>query len=76
MTFKSDELEAFVEAIESFIAHPEVVLSLDNDALRHRLRESGRKLSVSMESPGDTVHRLNSTVSPSSAIVLSCVLES
>lgn len=49
--------------LEAVIVNPESILGLQNDLLRQRLREAGRKLSHAMEIPVDTARRLQSTVS-------------
>jgi hypothetical protein len=35
---------------------------LADDALRRKLRDAARNLSIAMETPGDTVHRIGSLV--------------
>ncbi|GKZ28714.1 hypothetical protein AbraIFM66950_011781 [Aspergillus brasiliensis] len=52
------EATALVESIERIVNSPQVIIDLQDDSLRRRLREAGRKLSLSMEVPGDTIHRI------------------
>jgi len=49
--------------LEAVVGNPESILVLQDDQLRQRLREAGRKLSHAMEIPVDTARRLQSTVS-------------
>ncbi|KAI1759503.1 putative sterigmatocystin 8-O-methyltransferase precursor [Hypoxylon sp. FL1150] len=61
MASAKDEAQALVEKIEAIIKEPQAILDLQDDALRRKLREAGRKLSLAMEAPGDTVHRISNT---------------
>jgi len=63
MSFTLGEAIALVESIERVISYPKGVTDLQDDSLRRRLREAGRKLSLSMEVPGDTIHRIPYAVS-------------
>ncbi|KAI1407192.1 putative sterigmatocystin 8-O-methyltransferase precursor [Hypoxylon sp. FL1857] len=56
-----DEAYVLLGKIQRIIAQPELVFRLQNDAIRRALREAGRKLSLSMEAPGDSVHRITNT---------------
>jgi hypothetical protein len=46
--------------LESLAANCETVLQ--DDATRRRLRDAARNLSIALEMPGDTVHRVMNTV--------------
>ncbi|XXH00979.1 hypothetical protein Hte_007330 [Hypoxylon texense] len=61
MATTKDEAQALLEKIEAVINSPREVLDLQDDSLRRRLREAGRRLSLSMEASGDTVHRISNT---------------
>ncbi|OTA90053.1 hypothetical protein M434DRAFT_78600 [Hypoxylon sp. CO27-5] len=61
MASNLDEVRTLLEKIQNIIAQPEWILELHDDAIRRDLREAGRKLSLSMEAPGDTVHRIMNT---------------
>lgn len=52
-----------MERLEAIVNHPKTILDLENDGIRRRFREAGRKLSVAMETVGDTTHRIANTVS-------------
>lgn len=56
-----DEAMSLAAKIEAITSNPEGFHCLQNDSLRRRLREAGRKLSHAMEIPVDTVRRLQST---------------
>ncbi|KAH9886148.1 putative sterigmatocystin 8-O-methyltransferase precursor [Xylariomycetidae sp. FL2044] len=59
MGSKASEAQALLQQIETFIGNPLAASEISDD-IRRRLREAGRKLSVSMEAEGDTIHRINS----------------
>ncbi|KAI0110614.1 putative sterigmatocystin 8-O-methyltransferase precursor [Hypoxylon sp. NC0597] len=61
MASKLEEVQVLLEKIQSIIAQPGWIFELHNDSIRRELREAGRKLSLSMEAPGDTVHRISNT---------------
>ncbi|KAF3761234.1 S-adenosyl-L-methionine-dependent methyltransferase [Cryphonectria parasitica EP155] len=61
MEFNLQDAASFAEKLDALVANPDLVLQLEDDVLRRRLREAGRKLSRAMESAGDTTHRLNNT---------------
>lgn len=50
------------ERLEAIINSPGAIHGLKDDAVRRRLREAGRKLSLAMEDAGDTTHRIANTV--------------
>lgn len=58
MTSHRNEILALTERIEALINDPQTVTELNHDPLRRRLREAGRRLSVALETPGDTAHRV------------------
>lgn len=60
MAISPAEATILVSKLEAIVASPE---SIQNDLLRQRLRDVGRKLSHAMEIPVDTARRLQSTVS-------------
>jgi hypothetical protein len=62
MFLSTNEALALTEQIENVINGTKPTVDLD-DNIRRRLREAGRKLSASMEVPGDTINRINNTVS-------------
>lgn len=68
MAISPEEALELAAKLESIAANPESILGLQNDLLRQRLREAGRKLSHAMEIPVDTARRLQSTVSTRAAI--------
>ncbi|KAK1779331.1 S-adenosyl-L-methionine-dependent methyltransferase [Copromyces sp. CBS 386.78] len=49
---------ALTKRIEALIDDPQTVTKLNDDHLCRRLREAGRRLSVALETPGDTAHRV------------------
>lgn len=51
-------------SLESIISSPLAITDLDNDVLRRRLRDAGRNLSVALEIPGDTIHRISKALKP------------
>ncbi|KAL1882842.1 hypothetical protein Daus18300_000480 [Diaporthe australafricana] len=61
MAINSEEALILAAKLEAIVANPESILGLQNDLLRQRLREAGRKLSHAMEIPIDTARRLQST---------------
>ncbi|KAI1120532.1 putative sterigmatocystin 8-O-methyltransferase precursor [Nemania abortiva] len=61
MPFSADEAVALAERIENVINLPDPIANVGDDNARRRLREAGRKLSLAMEEPGDTMHRINNT---------------
>ena len=65
LTMDSDQLETLAEQIESILHHPEAagVNSEHAKAIRRRLAEGARKLSVALEEPRDTLARLGYLVS-------------
>jgi len=62
MVFNQEDIAALAEKIEAIVDSPQFVTDLQDDALRRRLREAGRKLSLAMEVVGDTTHRICKTV--------------
>ncbi|EER29453.1 sterigmatocystin 8-O-methyltransferase precursor, putative [Coccidioides posadasii C735 delta SOWgp] len=58
MAAKLDDVVALSERIETVLSNPQAVTDLQDDGLRRRLRDAGRKLSLAMEAPGDTIHRI------------------
>lgn len=62
MASTKGEAQSLIEKIEAVIKQPQAILDLQDDAIRRKLREAGRKLSLAMEAPGDTVHRVSNTV--------------
>lgn len=58
-----EEALSLVAKIEAITSNPESIHGLQDDSLRQRLRDAGRKLSHAMEIPVDTARRLQSTVS-------------
>ncbi|KAK3956943.1 hypothetical protein QBC32DRAFT_57122 [Pseudoneurospora amorphoporcata] len=58
MASRRDEIIALTKRIEALIDDPHTVTQLNDDHLRRRLREAGRRLSVALETPGDTAHRV------------------
>lgn len=63
MAISPEEALLLADKLEAITANPESILGLQNDLLRQRLREAGRKFSHAMEIPVDTARRLQSTVS-------------
>lgn len=63
MSLSTEEALALAERIENALNCPDPASNLGDDNIRRRLREAGRKLSLAMEAPGDTIHRINNTVS-------------
>ncbi|KAJ0120808.1 O-methyltransferase [Diaporthe amygdali] len=61
MAISPEEALNLAAKLEAIADNPESVLGLQNDLLRQRLREAGRKLSHAMEIPVDTARRLQST---------------
>jgi len=61
MVFNQEDIAALAEKIEAIVDSPQFVTDLQDDALRRRLREAGRKLSLAMEVVGDTTHRICKT---------------
>ncbi|KAK2834887.1 hypothetical protein FQN49_006813 [Arthroderma sp. PD_2] len=55
MDFKFGEASMLPESIDVVVSQ---AAEIQDDGLRRRLRDAGRKLSLAMESPGDTVHRI------------------
>jgi hypothetical protein len=53
----ADEASALVAKLESLTNNPPSEI-LKNDSLRRKLREASKNLSIAMEKPGDTVHRI------------------
>lgn len=58
MASRRDEIMALTERIEALVKDPQTVTELNDDPLRRRLREAGRRLSVALETSGDTAHRV------------------
>ncbi len=63
MSLSTDQALALAEQIENVINGTKPTAKLD-DNIHRRLHEAGRKLSLIMEAAGDTMHRINNTVSP------------
>ncbi|KAI2613378.1 putative sterigmatocystin 8-O-methyltransferase precursor [Hypoxylon sp. NC1633] len=61
MPTRVDDVQALLEKIEGVIDNPQVACTVQDDSIRRRLREAGRKLSLLMEAPGDTIHRISNT---------------
>ncbi|KAI0013792.1 putative sterigmatocystin 8-O-methyltransferase precursor [Xylariaceae sp. FL0662B] len=62
MAFEVDQAKELAEKIEAIVNNPHIISGLqDDDAVRRRLREAARKLSLSMEAPQDTIHKLTKT---------------
>jgi hypothetical protein len=57
------DLLALTEQIEAIAANAQRGNHPQNDSIRRRLGEAGLKLSLAMEAPHDTVHRIGNTVS-------------
>lgn len=72
MSPQSDEAVSLAIRIEALIDSRKAIIGLQDDSLRRRLRDAGRNLSLSMEAPTDTIHRIAWAVSlrtkPSSAL--------
>ncbi len=51
-------MKGLVDRLEEIIASPQLVLDLKDDRLRQRLRDAGRKLSLSLEARNDSIHRI------------------
>lgn len=58
MASRRDEILGLTEKIEALINDPQTVTELDDDSLCRQLREAGRRLSVALETPVDTAHRV------------------
>ncbi|KAL8652656.1 MAG: hypothetical protein Q9210_002550 [Variospora velana] len=58
MSLQSREARSLADNINSFIESRQVILGVQDDSVRRRLREAGRKLSLAMEAPQDTIHRI------------------
>lgn len=63
MSSRLQEATLLVERLEAIVHNPRTILDLENDGVRRRFREAGRKLSIAMETAGDTTHRIANTVS-------------
>ncbi|CAJ2500565.1 Uu.00g034180.m01.CDS01 [Anthostomella pinea] len=61
MAISVDEAKAIADRLESLINDPHVSGAALDDDTRRRLREGGLKLSLLMEAPGDTIHRISNT---------------
>ncbi|KAI1080242.1 putative sterigmatocystin 8-O-methyltransferase precursor [Whalleya microplaca] len=61
MAFKVEQAKILAESIESVINNPHIHSHLQDESVRRRLREAGRKLSHLMEAPQDTIHRIIKT---------------
>ena len=64
MSSRVNEARSLADNIESLIETPQAITGLADDSLRRRLREAGRNLSLAMEAPADTIHRIAWAVSP------------
>jgi hypothetical protein len=60
---KEHDLLALTEQIEAIAADAQRGNHPQNESIRRRLGEAGLKLSLAMEAPHDTVHRIGNTVS-------------
>ncbi|KAI1458696.1 putative sterigmatocystin 8-O-methyltransferase precursor [Annulohypoxylon moriforme] len=58
MTLRLEDAQALAAKIEAINSNPKILSELRDDAIRRRLREAGRNLSLSMEVSGDTLHRI------------------
>ncbi|KAL8784363.1 MAG: hypothetical protein Q9213_004015 [Squamulea squamosa] len=58
MSPQLNEAISLADNIESLIGSSQTIISLQDDSLRRRLRDAGRKLSLAMEAPTDTIHRI------------------
>jgi hypothetical protein len=65
--FNMEDVLSVAAKMEAITSKPEIIHELQDDSLRLRLREAGRKLSHAMEIPVDTARRLQSTVSTRAA---------
>lgn len=61
MAFNLQDVLSLVEKIEILADHPETITGLENDNLRRRLREAGKKLSFAAEVPEDAGYRIMNT---------------
>ncbi|KAI1372862.1 putative sterigmatocystin 8-O-methyltransferase precursor [Hypoxylon crocopeplum] len=61
MASRVEEADALAAKIEAIIDNPQFSEEICDDTVRRRLREAGKKLSLSMEAPGDTIHRISNT---------------
>ncbi|KAI1502983.1 S-adenosyl-L-methionine-dependent methyltransferase [Biscogniauxia marginata] len=57
----ASSVDALVQQIELIVRHAETNPELINETLRRRLGEAGSKLSMVMEPPHETVHRIGGT---------------
>ena len=73
MSSQVNEARSLADNIESLIGTPQAITGLVDDSLRRRLREAGRNLSLAMEAPADTIHRIAWAVShrPPSKLITS-----
>ena len=58
MALTLDDATALAARIESIISNPQIVTESHSEAIRCRLRDAGRKLSLALEKPNDTIHRI------------------
>ncbi|KAI1499972.1 S-adenosyl-L-methionine-dependent methyltransferase [Biscogniauxia marginata] len=58
MALKLDDANVLAEKIEAVISNPELITALPDDAIRRRLRDAGRKLSLALEARTDAIHRI------------------
>lgn len=63
MSSNTVQYEALAEQIESLLRDPEsTIAQIKNEVTRRRLIEAGRKLSVSLEQPRETLRRIGYAV--------------
>ncbi|KAI0183316.1 S-adenosyl-L-methionine-dependent methyltransferase [Xylaria flabelliformis] len=61
MGFTSEDARELADKLEQINSYPNILSHVKDESTRRRLREAGRKLSISMEAPGDTLHRIMKT---------------
>lgn len=63
MTSKPNQYEALAEQIEAFLKDPDTFASrVTDERTRRRLLEGGRKLSIALEEPRETMRRAGYSV--------------
>ena len=62
MTSELIDVNALTAQIEKALSRPDVLDSIRSDPNRRELCEAARKLNLSLESGGDSVHRITNSV--------------
>ncbi|RYP37879.1 hypothetical protein DL767_002751 [Monosporascus sp. MG133] len=59
MASTTSRYEALAEQIESILQHPEAATQIEDEQIRRRLAEGGRKLNIALEDSGATLRRIS-----------------